>query len=102
MQKFLKNFGKQVIGVTGTRSDDPELINTLKKFRIKTKRVDLPQNTRKKGYEIDHSDTIYLMDPDNNYLDHIDSTKTEHETARALMAKMVECEHKRELIEQNL
>lgn len=50
MTKFLKNFGKQVIGVTGTSAKDPELIETLKKFRIRYKKVDLPPNSVKKGY----------------------------------------------------
>ena len=95
MRKFLKNFGKQVIGVTGTGPNDPELVNTLKQFRVKTQKVQLPANSRKKGYEIDHSDMIYLMGPENNYLDHIDSSKTQHQTARSLMATMVQEEHRR-------
>jgi protein SCO1/2 len=38
IKKYLDNFGKQIIGVTGSRANDVELMECLRQFRIKFSR----------------------------------------------------------------
>lgn len=42
------------------------------------------------------------MDPDNIYLDHLDPSLTEQQTAKAIVAKIVNHEHLKEKAEQRL
>ena len=74
----------------------------MKQFRVRAKKTELPPGSIKQGYEIDHSDQIYLMDPDGKFLDQVDTRLSEHENARNLLAKMVQNEHKRQKLEETV
>jgi cytochrome oxidase Cu insertion factor (SCO1/SenC/PrrC family) len=74
----------------------------LRKFKIKASRVYYKEGPKKGSYEIDHTTRVYLMDPDNYYLDHLDPTLTEQQTAKAIVAKIVQHEHKKEKAEQRM
>ncbi len=89
IKNYLAEFGKNIIGVTGASEDDIELKECLRKFKIKKSRVYYQEGPKKGGYEIDHTTRVYLMDPDNYYLDHLDPTLTEQQTAKAIVAKIV-------------
>ena len=95
VKSFIKHFNKNFIGVTASSKDDIELRECMKKFKIYAKRIPNsdPENS---NYNIDHTSRIYLMDPENNYLYHIDETLTEQQAAKSIVAKIVSNEYKRE------
>jgi protein SCO1/2 len=39
MKNYLSEFGKNIIGVTGTKGDDIQLKECLKKFKINAKKI---------------------------------------------------------------
>lgn len=102
LKSYLSEFGKNIIGVSGASSEDIELRECLRKFKIKANRVYYTEGVKKGSYEIDHTTRVYLMDPDNRYLDHLDPYLTEQQTAKAIVARIVQHEHKREKAEQQL
>jgi cytochrome oxidase Cu insertion factor (SCO1/SenC/PrrC family) len=63
----------------------------MKRFGIKSKRFDyeVGQRRHKDDYNIDHTTRIFLMDPDNVYLYHLDSSLSEQQSAKAIIAKIV-------------
>lgn len=102
MKDYLAEFGKNIVGVTAASDDDIELRECLKKFKIKANKVYYEEGAKKGSYEIDHTTRVYLMDPDNNYLDHLDPTLTEQQTAKAIVARIVQHEHLKAKAEQRL
>lgn len=63
MKEYLKNFSKNIIGVTGSSANDIELKEALKKFRIQTKKVSGIKGMDSSNYLIDHGRRVFLMDP---------------------------------------
>jgi len=63
MKEYLKNFSKNIIGVTGSSANDIELKEALKKFRIQTKKVSGIKGMESSNYLIDHGRRVFLMDP---------------------------------------
>lgn len=74
----------------------------MKKFRIKANKILYKEGPKQGSYEIDHTTRVYLMDPDNAYLDHLDPNLTEQQTAKAILAKLVQNEHLKEKAEQQI
>lgn len=70
IKKYLANFHKSFIGVTGVSNNDPELVNCLKSFKVIREQVPTPD--RKQPYTFDHSLRVYLMDSEGNYIDYLD------------------------------
>ena len=95
VKEFLSHFNKNMIGVTAASPDDPELAQIMKRFKIYKKKV-YKSEDKKDGYNIDHTTRIFLMDPENSYLYHIDSTLSEQQAAKAIVAKIVQNEHKKD------
>jgi len=60
------------------KGDEIELNECMKKFAIKSKRFDYEPNQRRNNndYNIDHTTRVYLMDPENVYLYHLDASLT--------------------------
>jgi protein SCO1/2 len=63
MKEYLKNFSKNIIGVTGSSANDIELKECLKKFKIQTKKVSGIKGMESSNYLIEHSRRVFLMDP---------------------------------------
>lgn len=74
----------------------------MKKFKIKSNKVYYNEGPKKGSYEIDHTTRVYLMTPENTYLDHLDPALTEQQTAKAIVAKIVQNEHMKEKAEERL
>jgi cytochrome oxidase Cu insertion factor (SCO1/SenC/PrrC family) len=96
LKEYLHHFGKQIIGVTASSSDDIELKECMKKFKIQTRKVVKTGVIDKTKYDIDHTTRVFLMDPNNKYLLHLNPSLTEQQTAKAIVTKIVENEHRRE------
>jgi protein SCO1 len=58
LREYLKNFDDEIVGVTASSNNDPELLNVMKSFKIYTNRIDLPNG----DYTMDHTTITYLMD----------------------------------------
>lgn len=86
LKKYLSNFSKNIIGVTGSSANDIELQKCLEKFKIKQKRV----SEIKPSYLIDHTRRVFLMSPENVYLYHVDLDTSEQRSAKAVLAKIIQ------------
>jgi protein SCO1/2 len=65
MSDFVKNFGRRLVGLTGS----PEAVAAAAKaYRVVYTKVDDPGSAN--GYTVDHSALVYLMGPDGEYLNH--------------------------------
>lgn len=102
MKQYLKEFGKQIIGVTSNAGYSAELQQCLRKFKIKSNKIPYESGVKKGQYEIDHTTRVYLMDSDNNYLDHLNPKLTEQQTAKLIVAKIVQNEHRKDKAERAL
>jgi protein SCO1 len=64
---YLKNFGKNFVGLTGS----PEAIDkAAKAYRVSYQTFEYKGKDGNEGYSIDHSALVYLMDKDGQYLTH--------------------------------
>lgn len=70
----MSQFSKNIIGVTGKDSNDSNLKDIMKNFKIYANRVAVKGN--EKDYNVDHTTMVYLMGPNNEYLDHINPSLT--------------------------
>lgn len=95
MKSFLSHFNKNMIGISGSEPNDIELRQAMKKFKVFSKKVPNKEG-QSSGYTIDHSSNIYLMNPDNEYLYHIDESLTEQQAAKAIIGKIVTNEHRKQ------
>jgi cytochrome oxidase Cu insertion factor (SCO1/SenC/PrrC family) len=68
----------------------------MKKFKIKASKIFYEDGPKKGEYEIDHTTRVYLMDSNNIYLDHLNPKLTEQQTAKVIVAKIVESEHRKD------
>lgn len=67
----------------------------MKNFKISKKKI-YREGAKEDDYNIDHTTRIFLMDPENNYLDHVDPSLTEQQAAKAIITKIITNEHKKE------
>jgi protein SCO1 len=63
VKEFLAHFNKNMIGVTASGPNDPELKEVMKKFKIYSKKIYAKEGEKGGKYNIDHTTRIYLMDP---------------------------------------
>lgn len=98
MKEYLLNFGKNLIGVTGSGPNDLDLKECLKKFKINTKKIEKATAHNPKDYLLDSTARVCLMDPDNKYLYHLDPSLSEQQTAKAILTKIISNEHMKEKI----
>jgi cytochrome oxidase Cu insertion factor (SCO1/SenC/PrrC family) len=56
----------------------------------------------KSSYLIDHTRRVFLMDPENVYLYHVDLDASEQQSAKAVLAKIVQNENRKEKIENQM
>ena len=79
MRMYTRNFGKSIVGLTGT----PEQIkHAADSFKVYYSRVD--DKTSAMGYVMDHSGFIYLMGPDGKYLAHFPFNAPEQQLIEGL------------------
>ncbi|KRW98827.1 Thioredoxin-like fold [Pseudocohnilembus persalinus] len=109
--RFLSIFDADIIGLTSTSNDDPDLKDMLRKFRIYSTKIEYDmmdeeekQQTRKSvkskaelrhAYTIDHTVLTYLMDDKNQYVTHLGSNLNEHELSQIIMEKILENERQK-------
>lgn len=91
LTEYLKNFDEEIIGVTGTSNEDPQLKNCMKSFRIYANKIPL-QNGQ---YSMDHTTITYLMDESNRYVDHINPNLTEQQMAKAVVNRILDNDFKK-------
>jgi protein SCO1/2 len=94
IQKFLKNFDKQIIPVTAKSNNDPVLRQMMSKFKIHSSKIELEEedptdSIEPKPYTLDHTIITYLMDDENQYLTHIGSNMSSSEAASHIISKVV-------------
>ena len=76
---YAKNFGKNVLGLSGTPAQIKHVADNFKVFYSKVE-----DKGSALGYVVDHSSFIYLMDPDGNYVTHFASDIPEQELKKEL------------------
>lgn len=64
---YVKNFGKNFVGLTGSPS---AIANAAKAYRVTYSKFEYNGKDVNYGYSIDHSALVYLMDKDGQYLTH--------------------------------
>lgn len=102
LKNYLSQFGKQIIGVTGSGGDSIEIKECLNKYKIKAQKI-YYQDGKKKGlYEIDHTTRVFLIDPEGNFLDFLDPALSQQQNAKAIVSKIVENEHFREKAQKKM
>lgn len=79
VRRYVKNFGPQFVGLTGTVEQIKHVADAYKVYyqKVEDKGSDI-------DYVMDHSGFIYLMGPDGNYLAHFPHTISEQALAEAL------------------
>ena len=87
INKFLALFDKNIIGVTGTSNNDPNLKQAMNTFRIYTSKIELDaiEKGGKKPYTLDHTIITYLMDDNNNYITHLGSNLGDRDLATLIV-----------------
>ncbi len=65
LKDYLKSFGPEFVGLTGSASDIKKITN---EYRVYFARHSLPGG----GYSLDHSSVIYLMGPDGKFVTYYD------------------------------
>ena len=98
IEEYCKIFDPSLIGLTHKSNDNPELKDTLKKFKIHVSKILLSEEEEKEDlkslaehapevieklgkyekkkddkYTLDHSIIVYLMGPDNQFLTYLGS-----------------------------
>ncbi len=82
VKKYLKNFDKRIIGLTGTREQiDP----VLKSYKVYASKIEMPGMD---GYMMDHSAFTYLIDPQEHLLSIYKTEDTGASIARDIQAKL--------------
>ena len=66
LSDYVKNFHKDMIGLTGT---EEEIKKAAKVYRVYYRKAETGENTGK-DYLMDHSSIVYLMDRDGRYITH--------------------------------
>lgn len=61
MKKFVSNFNKNMIGVTSEKSDEFQLREVMRKFKVFAKKVENEESSKK--YKMNHISNIMLMGP---------------------------------------
>jgi protein SCO1/2 len=79
LKAYLKNFGDEFVGLTGT---DAQIAKVAKEYKV-------AYSKRKEGqggndYSVDHSSIIYLMGPTGNFVDHLTFGVTAPQMAKKL------------------
>lgn len=64
---YVKNFGKNFVGLTGSPS---AIANAAKDYRVTYSKFEYKGKDGNYEYSIDHSALVYLMDKDGQYLTH--------------------------------
>jgi protein SCO1/2 len=85
LKEYLKNFDDEIIGVTGISNEDPELKSCMRSFKIYANKIPLSNGE----YSMDHTTITYLMDDENNYVDHLNPNLTEQEMAKAIVNRVL-------------
>jgi protein SCO1/2 len=67
MKTYLAAFGPEFVGLTGS---DKAIARVAREYHVYYRNVPMPGG----GYSVDHSSTIYLMDPDGKFIAHFDET----------------------------
>jgi protein SCO1/2 len=62
---YVKNFGKNFVGLTGSPM---AIANAAKAYRVTYSKFEYKGKDENYGYNIDHSALVYLMDKDGKYL----------------------------------
>jgi len=62
---YVKNFGKNFVGLTGSPT---AIANAAKAYRVTYSKFEYKGKDENYGYNIDHSALVYLMDKDGKYL----------------------------------
>ena len=62
---YVKNFGKNFVGLTGSPT---AIANAAKTYRVTYSKLEYKGKDGNYGYSIDHSALVYLMDKDGQYL----------------------------------
>lgn len=83
LKQYLSNFKGEVIGVTGRSQEDESLRSCMKKFKIYANRVETAS-----GYNMDHTTMVYLLDGSSRYVDHVNPSQSERDTALQLLARI--------------
>lgn len=86
---YLSNFHPELIGLTGT---DEEIATAAKSYRVYYNRADqndhLKDEVSKNDYIMDHSVYIYLVSPDDKYIQHFVQGDEPDEIAREVMKNL--------------
>ena len=86
---YLSNFHPELIGLTGT---DEEIATAAKSYRAYYNRADqndhLKDEVSKNDYIMDHSVYIYLVSPDDKYIQHFVQGDEPDEIAREVMKNL--------------
>jgi cytochrome oxidase Cu insertion factor (SCO1/SenC/PrrC family) len=77
LASYVKNFGDNVVGLTGSAAQVEAMANTYRVFYAKQDNPKDPEN-----YQMDHSAILYLMGPDGVFIKHFSYTND----AKALAA----------------
>ena len=110
IEEYCKIFDPSIIGLTHKTNDNPELKETLRKFKIHISKILLtdeeekedmksleehaPEVVEKLGnlkmkkddkYTLDHSIIVYLMGPDNTFLTYLGSNLDEKDMANLML-----------------
>jgi protein SCO1/2 len=87
LDKFLKNFSKDIIGLRGLNNDDPHLKDMLQKFKILVAKIAVDGthgkevSANEKSYTMDHTVISYLMDKKNNCISILSPTMSSQDMA---------------------
>lgn len=81
LKDYLSAFGPEFVGLTGSTS---RIAAVAKEYRVYVK-AHPPENG---GYAVDHSNTIYMMGMDGNFIANFDETLGPDGLAKAIMARM--------------
>lgn len=74
MKRFLSFFDNQFIGVTGKSNKDIALVEMLKKFKIYATKIEFEEQNGDRSYTLDHTVISYLMNKNDEYLEHLGSS----------------------------
>jgi len=85
LKKYLKIFGKDVIGVTASSINDENLKDCMQKYKIYANKV----TSENGNYNVDHTTMVYLMDTRSLYLGHINPSLTEKQSATNIIEKIL-------------
>lgn len=102
IKKYLANFGKQIIGVTGPTNEEQDFKAFLRKYKVYSKKIAIKEGPKKGEYLLDHTNLIYLIDSQNRFVEFVNPELTEHQAAQNIVSKIVAIESENSLKNKKL